>query len=93
MEKNIPQQDAEEAVKKYYSSKYNESVKSPVVVSPTNSFRRYRSKINRKGIPKKFLESDTTLEKNSKPDKSKKRKKRKSKKTGKKSKSKSKSKK
>lgn len=67
MDKNIPQKDAEKAVKNYYSSKYNESLKPQVDVPSTNSFRRYRSKINRQGVPRKFLDSDNAVETNPLP--------------------------
>ena len=55
MEKNIPQDKAHDAVKKYYKSKYNKSIKPQRSLNKTNSFRSYKRKMNRKGVPRSFF--------------------------------------
>jgi hypothetical protein len=53
--KIIPQGEAENAVEQYYKAKYHKCLKPQKKVPKTNSFRRFRSQINKKelGIKKR----------------------------------------
>lgn len=55
MQKNIPQDKAHDAVKKYYKSKYSKSLKPQRSLKDKNSFRSYKRKMNRKGVPRSFF--------------------------------------
>lgn len=45
--KIIPQKEAENAVEQYYKAKYHKCLKPQKKIPKTNSFRRFRSQINK----------------------------------------------
>lgn len=48
--KSIPQKDAENAVEQYYKAKYHKCLRPQKKVPKTNSYRRFRSQLNKKEL-------------------------------------------
>lgn len=64
--KDVPQNDAKKAVNQYYSTKYNKCLKPQHKIPKNNSFRKLRSKINKKSLPKQMKRKSTTKHSKSK---------------------------
>lgn len=64
--KDVPQDEAQEAVNQYYSAKYHKCIKPQRKRSRNNSFRKYRKSVNLKSIPKKKRSKSKTRKTKSK---------------------------